>query len=93
MQVAITSDTSDASERTHDPTSKDADRGANVVDAGQRALSAAAAALPWVQYDQLLSMCLRNLRVGHAYCIITTHTYTNTREPTHACMDAPGGGA
>ena len=57
----------------HDRDQADADREANVVDAAMGALGAVARALPWHQYDTLLSQFMRTMKVCgslYFYCTI-----------------------
>jgi hypothetical protein len=53
-----------ASRLAHERDSGDVDREASVVDSAITALRAVAGALPWAQYDQLLSQFMRGLKVS-----------------------------
>uniref|UniRef100_A0A7S3R808 U3 small nucleolar RNA-associated protein 20 domain-containing protein n=1 Tax=Dunaliella tertiolecta TaxID=3047 RepID=A0A7S3R808_DUNTE len=83
----------------HERDQIDADREANVVDAAMGALGAVARALPWHQYDTLLSQFMRTLKVKttkaniRAVCVILDAFHFplphNLEAPVHAEGTAP----
>lgn len=77
-QVTIEEAGSHDSNAAHEASQREADRGANVVDAAHNALRAVAAALPWPQYEQLLSQALRAMKVGVLIIIILTQLISAT---------------